>query len=271
MNSELKEKIIDLLQNKGIYSSIKLTIEEYKILCNTLNELNSLDLYCLSCKAEKTFVFSLVDGASGYGRILSNSRIYEYILAITYKCPTCNKKVVFVLVFDNDKLIKIGQYPSLIDVSRNEINKYKKIKLIDEDYFEELKKAEVCACESYYVASFLYLRRVFENLITNIYEDNKEEIEAEREIFSNKTLEDKLKILKPFLAIENEVYKTLYKLLSEGLHNLPEDQCEQNYELLKFILLDILEEQESKKRKKENRSKLHSLISQNKGGNENEE
>ena len=276
MSNGLIPKVAELLQNKGVYANIKeVLFEDYKGLYNQIDGIKSLDLYCPHCSVEKTFVYDSKKEIDNFGRHteVKNQALYGYsdIIIIGFKCPTCEKKICFVLYYDGQKLIKIGQYPSLKDVDRNEINKYKKIKLIDEEYFEELKKAEVCASESYYVASFLYLRRVFENLITNIYKENQEEIGEERDSFNKMFLEDKLKLLKPFLAIEKDVCQSLYKLLSEGVHNLPEDQCEQNYELLKIILLGILEEQESKKRKKENLDKLHSLISHNKGGDRDEE
>ena len=158
-----------------------------------------------------------------------------------------------------------------MDVSRNEINKYKKLHLLDSEYFEELKKAEICACESYYVASFLYLRRVFENLVGNLFDRNAKEIGINREEFNKKHSNEKLELLKPFLAIEDSVYTYLYKILSEGVHTLSEEKCAENYQLLKFILLDILEEQTSKNRKEENRKKLADLFSRRKDENKNEE
>lgn len=272
MNSELKEKIIDLLQNKGIYSSCDISFDDYKSsFYHQVKELRSMDLFCPHCNEEKTFVYDSYECIDLFGAYMVNNSnntysSYRYSMAVSFKCPTCDEIIAFFLYFNKDRLIKIGQYPSLMDINRNEINKYKKLKLIDEEYVDELKKAEVCASESYYVAAFLYMRRVFENLVSNIFKQNQEDIKISNEDFNKKHLSEKIELLKPYLAIDEAVYNPLYQLLSEGVHGLSEDECSSYYEELKYILLDILEEQESQKRKKESRKKFLDFASKRKAG-----
>ncbi len=271
MNNEIVDEVIELLQDKGLYTSVKsVNIIGFKELYE-YEQIKSLDLFCPKCNLQKTFVCSryYTDDYLGREQYRSNNNGICYTnrnLHLQFECPTCGKEICYNLVFQNNKIIKYGQYPSLRDLNINDIKKFKTFGLINKEYIEELKKAETCANESYYVAALLYLRRVFENLIYNLYSENKNSLEISEKDFFSKHLDEKVECLKEYLAIEEELYSHLYKLLSEGIHSLSEEECEKKYQILKSLLLDILEEQEHKKKKLENRKAIHQLISQNNGG-----
>ena len=70
--------------------------------------------------------------------------------------------------------------------------------------------------------------------------------------------------MKLIIDIDEEIYKPLYALLSAGIHSLTEDECCQDYSLLKSILLDILSEQKAKKERELKRKEIQDLYSKKK-------
>jgi len=144
------------------------------------------------------------------------------------------------------------------------LKKYQKNDLIDKESFEEIYKAEICASENYFVASYTYMRRVYENMLFNVFSQNAEEIGITEDEYRKLRSDEKMERIKPFLAIDEEIYKPLYALLSVGIHLLTEDECCQDYSLLKSILLDILAEQKAKKERELKRKEIQDLYSKKK-------
>lgn len=268
MTDEKKELINNLLQNLGIYCSVdQISQDNIKEVFGFKRVSNALDLFCPQCNQDKTFVLDRVSGSDIDGDFVINHYVYCNVNLVSYKCPTCGKKIIFVCLYDNNKLIKIAQYPSLYQVRRDELKQYKKNNKIDENYFEEIYKADICAGEGYYVASYTYMRRVFENLIKNIFNENQEEIGYSYEDYLRLRMDEKIKTIKPFLPIDDDIYKPLFELLSEGVHGLTEEECAENYGLLKNVLLDILAEFKAKKEKEAKRKEIKQLLAKKKGSN----
>ena len=99
----------------------------------------------------------------------------------------------------------------MYDVRRDTLNKYQRYKLLNKEYLEEFKKANICANEGYYVASFTYLRRVLEDVLSKIYNENKPEIGIELSEFSKKDWKIKLNILKSIYLMKRKFIKIFIK------------------------------------------------------------
>lgn len=80
-------------------------------------------------------------------------------------------------------------------------------------------------------------------------------------------MDEKIKTIKPYLPIDDDIYKPLFELLSEGIHGLTEEECAENYGLLKNVLLDILAEFKAKKEKEAKRNEIKQLLAKKKGSN----
>lgn len=261
--------MMNLIVNKGNYSSVgHITYEQYMDFINK-NIFYTLDLFCPKCNHEKTFVKQELTPVQLEKRIEHYSPIesdiqYTYVAhELKYTCPTCRKQIAFYLYYNKEKnkVIKIGQYPSFYDISRDELKEYQKSSLISDDDIKQLYKAYTCASESYFVAAYTYMRRVFENLLISAFITYQDEIGLSEKDFRGLRSDEKLEKLKAFLAIDDEIYKPLYALLSVGIHTLTEEECGENFELLKSILLDILAEQKAKKEKEEKRKQIKALYS----------
>lgn len=263
MNEVIKDKLYKLIMEGGVYSKID-EVNDTDMGCfNSLILFNGLDLYCPQCKMNKTFVHEGTNDYHDLGTYIIKQR-YGRVLSLVYVCPTCKEKLYLLFLYKNNSIIKLAQLPSLYDVSRDELKKYQKNNLIDKDSFSEIYKADICASQSYNVAAYTYLRRVFENILKNVFKDHKSEIGISNEDFIKLPMDEKLKLIKPFFAIEDDIYKPLYSLLSQGIHALTEEECRENYNLLKAIIVDILVEEKAKKERNENRKMIKELLSQKK-------
>lgn len=269
MTEEKISEIRDLLTIQGVYGKVKdITIEEYYSVFENRKGIGSLDLFCPCCKANKTFVFRKAESSnllgSGLCTMNSFSTWANKIYVLTYECPTCGNLLYYSFYYTNNTIIKLAQYPSLFDVSRDELKKYRNNGLIDAESFDQIYKAEICASESYFVAAYTYMRRVYESMLISVFRQNENEIGITEEEYRKKRSDEKMEIIKPYLAIDEEVYKPLYALLSAGIHSLTEEECCEDYTLLKSILLDILVEQKAKTERAKKRKDIQDLYSKRK-------
>lgn len=268
MAEEIKDKFRRMFLEEGVYGKCQIKVENFARFSFS-QHLKSLDLYCPKCKNHKTFVYDQSNGSQQMGTDKwmvdkLSWHIVSRLQYLTYACPTCDEKIYYALYFDGNNLHKIAQYPSLMDVTRDELKEFDKSKLIDESHYKEVYKAYECASSGFYVAAFTYMRRVYENLLLNLYKENKIEIAVEEGDFERLKFDQKLELLKGYLAIEESIYKPLYSILSEGIHSSPEEECQKHFTLLKIVLLDILAEQKAKKEKAEKRKAMMDLFAEKK-------
>ena len=141
MNSERKNAICDFIMTGALYSKIELSVDEKIEISNITSLLSGLDLYCSNCRANKTFIYKekSTNRLMGYFQRTTNSTAYyDDIISITYLCPSCFKKIYVEFLFIDNSMMKIAQYPSLSDVSRDELKQFQKSKIIDTEYFKEI-------------------------------------------------------------------------------------------------------------------------------------
>ena len=264
MTEDITTSFHNLLVNQGVYGKIKdIAPDTFRRL---ISDSTTLDLYCPICKENKTYVkisFNYLDGFEYY--LNENNNYNPSLSCQIYKCPTCNKKLFYLFYYREKEIIKLAQYPTLYDVSRDELKIYQKNELIDKDSFSQLYKAETCASSGYFVAAYTYMRRVYETLLMSVFTQNQDEIGLSEEDFRKLRSDEKLKTIKDYLAIDDEIYLPLYSLLSAGIHAMSEEQCCEDYTVLKPILLDILAEQKVKKEKAAKRKELKESYAKRKG------
>lgn len=214
-----------------------------------------------------------------YAASVSTTRFEEYIkqmfdenrtLQINLECTSKDKHkfyVIFQLTEDN-YLIKTGQYPSILDFD-NSSKEYKKV-LKDKSIVNELTKADILKTHNMGVGAFLYLRRIFEKLIFEQFEQAKLENNIDEKAFNKVKTKEKVDILHEKDYIPNylaEVNPFIYDILSKGVHQLDEKECNLHYDSLRKAILLILEEKVEIERKeklkiatKNELNKIHTKI-----------
>jgi hypothetical protein len=172
-------------------------------------------------------------------------------------------EIIFALRLEAPLIQKIGQYPSLADIANDESRSYRKV-LMPADA-AELHRAIGLAAHGVGVGSFVYLRRVFERLITSRFDTFKTIEGWAQEDFVGKRMEDKIELLEhnlPDFLVRN---KRIYAILSKGIHELEEKECINAFEMLKHAIFFILDEDRHKKEESERRLAAEKAIAAFKG------
>lgn len=193
------------------------------------------------------------------------------VLQMNLECTSKDKHKFYVIfqLTDDNYLIKTGQYPSILDFD-NSLKEYKKV-LKDKSVTKELTNAEILKTHNMGVGAFLYLRRIFEKLIFEQFEQAKLENNIDEQAFNEAKIQDKVKILHEkgyvpsYLA---EINPFIYAILSKGVHQLSEKECNLHYDTLREAILLILEEKVEMERKeklkkvtKNELNKIHTKLS----------
>ena len=102
-------------------------------------------------------------------------------------------------------------------------------------------------------------QRFYIFLLDKIYNREKSKLKLDKETipFSNLPIKEKVSLLKSYLPTllneqsSNAKYGELYKILSEGIHNLDEKTCDSLFDFLTELILLILEKEQSIKKEEQ--------------------
>ena len=205
-------------------------------------------------------------------RIASLRRLFHGgFIDKTVGCLVCDQLYRFSYIFEvgNDthengvkviSIMKIGQYPSPLEMMRS--NSKKQTKVLEKiDAVSDYERAYLMKSFSFFVPSFLYLRRVFEKLTYHKYCTAKEKDNKKLTHHKNCAVKEKITIddfrkipvkeaFKAICGISSEFFnisKTMiYDILSASIHSLDDDFCEKHSVILESTVEIILSKENAK-------------------------
>ena len=267
-------KIEELLVNKGLYDSVDITVDDLDEIekCLTKDEYagNTIDCFCVHCATNRVFEYTnsevhedtgimrmsvFDDGNPKVRRPKREEQFRRYLnkrYAMTYRCTRDRQHfIIFDLITTDDKIIKVGQYPSVADLVIPEIAKYKPV--LGTQY-REFSKAIGLFAHGIGIGSFVYLRRIIENLVFDKYNEVSENLEISNTEFMRLKFDEKIEALKPYLSEVLVANKNIYGIVSKGIHELSEEECREMFPYIKagieLILDSLLAEKERKSKEK---------------------
>lgn len=174
---------------------------------------------------------------------------------VTAKCKKGHEFQATFHITDDWHLIKIGQYPSRMEFERY-IKDYSKV--LSKENNRELNSAIGLASHGIGAGAYVYLRRVFERLVFDIFnQEYKGEITLDQ--FKSEEMKNKLRILN--IHFNDTINKNLlYGILSKGIHELEETECREYFNIVLQALLIILEAKLEKKEKIKREEETAKLI-----------
>lgn len=222
---EYKEKAIDFFLKTSLYSKV----EDLDLISSILNFDDAFDCYCTECGSHSIFKFSLRDIK------------YAWHMMFFFNCSRNEKhQMYFILRQTKEALEKIGQYPSLADVHSADTKKY--AKLLGNDYSKEFNRAIGLNAHGVGVGSFVYLRRIFEDLIEYAHKIASSDKGWNEEIYEKARMSERISLLAhhlPDFLVNN---KSLYAILSKGIHELSEQDCLDAFGVVRLGIESILDE-----------------------------
>lgn len=185
---------------------------------------------------------------------------------VKIKCKRTDDVFSYYILWNpnTNHLVKVGQHPSVADFHISEIKQYKK--LLSNEKLKEFTRAIGLAANGVGIGSFVYLRRIFEHLIYDAYQECLADGVVTEEQYNRSRMDQKIALLSthlPSFLVEN---RSIYSVLSLGIHELNENTCLAHFDTLRVGIEIILDEKldELKKREKieEARKKLGQLHSE---------
>ncbi|OGF86511.1 hypothetical protein A3I28_03845 [Candidatus Giovannonibacteria bacterium RIFCSPLOWO2_02_FULL_43_37] len=235
--------------------SIGVTEERiYELLSNR----NTIDAYCIWCDKEGVFrAYNYLSDSVVRPRWTTR---HNGLIQVEYRCTRNEAHAYHTYYFKEEHFFtKIGQFPSVADFQIPQAENYRKI--LGEKQYKEFTRGIGLAAHGVGIGSFVYLRRVFENLI----EEARTKAQAENVKFPNEEyqrvkMDEKIKMVENYLPeflVEN---RSLYAILSKGIHDLSEDECLKYFETVKIGIEQILDEKIIQKEKAEKAAKAREAI-----------
>lgn len=232
-----------------------------------LNFDGSLDLYCLDCG--KISVFN--SNVEPYPTLATSPTLtagevpHQIQIPLFFEIPfICSRdkdhRAIFYFGTNNNSICKIGEFPSKADAFSGDIQKYKK--MLGKEQLS-LQLAKQLYSQNFGAGSFVYLRRIFENVVVERVATRKysgaQSWDFQVWKKTNRTMESKLKDLAEVLPrfINNQ---ELFRVLSAAVHEHDEATCLQYFTIIEKAVTEILDDEIATEKKRETRKDLNNEI-----------
>ena len=285
------------LKTAGLYHSIEICENNITDLIELIKGNIKISTYCKECKRERVFGMKPVEyyfesGPEGHEKIVCRNLgeeieslqnlifskkvreekdfIAEWrwinwqiadttrLMKLEYICSMDEKHHLdYVVLTTDNSMMKIGQYPSIADMTFPELDAYKHV--ISKQDRKELGTAIGLFASGIGAGSYVYLRRILERLIYQAKATAGDKINDEE--FEQARVAERIKMLQgylPEILIKNT---TIYGILSKGIHELSEEECRKYFPVVKGCIYQILGMWESERRKKADEDALSKALS----------
>ncbi|MBD1880414.1 MULTISPECIES: short-chain dehydrogenase [unclassified Coleofasciculus] len=243
-----------------LYKTFDITGENWPKVLDVEFFRETLDAYCIECKKDSTFIHDFEKRTTEYKKTYAFS---ERIFCNVYKCSrNASHRIDFCFKVYNEKIQKFGQAPSIADLTLNKIGKYKKI--LSTKKYNELSKAIGLVSHGVGIGSFVYLRRIFEDLVEQAHQ---EAIEIKKDSWNEETycrsrMDEKIGLLKEFLPDFLFRNRIIYSILSKGIHELSEEECLKYFDAVKIGIELILDEKLERSNREAKTKEVEKLLSE---------
>ncbi|UJH91415.1 hypothetical protein LZ575_01105 [Antarcticibacterium sp. 1MA-6-2] len=229
-----------------------------------------INMHCPQCGSNQTFIMTNEFYHEGYQK--DNYSASNRVLDLNYICTSCQefeRKFYVYISNDIDYMYKIGQYPEW------EIKMDSNLEKVLGNHAKIFRKGLVCESQGYGIGAFAYYRRITENIIDELLNSIYDLIDNENQevyrVALNKTKEtrvtqekiDLVKDLMPSILKPNGLNPlgVLHSELSAGLHAESDEDCLENANHIKSILIFLINQIiQSKESAKNFSSSMKSLL-----------
>lgn len=216
---------------------------------------------------ESTYTISSeLNCRSNIGAFYANSvrhSLFEYTEPwyVTLKCGRYEDKIDIMLVANSEKhyIMKVGQYPTIADMHKAQIKQYKSV--LSKEEMKEFTRAVGLAASGIGIGSFVYLRRIFENLIEEAYKQALSNGNVVEDTFVRMRMDEKIGALKDYLPKALVEIKQIYGILSKGIHELSEKECLSYFAAMRMGIEIILDDKLEQRKREEKRAKAIAQVS----------
>jgi hypothetical protein len=253
------ESVAELLLDTPLYTPLHIETDDQRELLEDLLDGTRFDGHCAECHKGTTFVLQKTVANYPYylDRIRTHKVIPDMKLAAFCSREPKHRLEFFVRVLESE-ILKIGQYPSLADLANDESKQYSKV--LSRENAKELHRAIGLAAHEVGIGSFVYLRRIFERLIWSRFKAAQRKEGWKDADFMKLRMNEKVALLKSYLPPFLVSNSGIYSILSFGIHELTEEECLQDFAILKKSIILILAEDQRRKEQELEEEELANAI-----------
>ena len=286
------------LVTAGLYDEIEITQDNIFELADLIGGHVKIDVYCPKCKESRVFSGEMIphywydtNSDEIIRQTLEEEIVsWQHIYAINRTpSPSSNSKeeswtwtnfsieeetrimvfkflcamddthhMDYIVLTEGNKMKKIGQYPSVADLSYPELKEYRKV--MSEEDARELRKAVGLFASGIGVGSYVYLRRIFERIISKASEKALSDGKIIETEFNKAKVEEKVKMISDYLPKSLVSNSYCYGIISKGIHMLSEEECLKYFPVMESFILMILRQWEQIRREEEEAKKLSAAL-----------
>lgn len=225
----------DFCLNTPLYSEFPFNNEERNPFFGLEHFKGTLDCFCHFCGCHSVFK------RLGETKYAEHYYLRNYVFSLWFTCSRDEShRIFFAFRAHEGVLQKIGQYPSIADLATPDLQKYRPI--LGNERFRELTRGVGLASHGVGIGAFVYLRRIFENLIEEARATATSNTNWDQTSYERARMDEKIEILNQYLPsflVEN---RSLYGIISRGIHELPESECLKAFPIVKLGIELILDE-----------------------------
>lgn len=220
-----------------LYAEHEVTENQKPSLYNFITKTVNIDCFCVDCQQPSVFL--------GIENKLDEKdyefRLHDRIFMREFLCSRVhNHSAYFYFRLKRSVLCKVGQSPSMADISESALRPYRKV-LTPAEY-RELTRAVGLASHGVGIGSFVYLRRIFERLIEAARDEASRISGWDEGIFQRSRMEEKIDLVQHFLPPFLVEQRKLYSILSKGIHALTEEECLEAFPIVRVGIELILDQ-----------------------------
>lgn len=168
-------------------------------------------------------------------------------------------KLDYVVITDDYKMKKIGQFPSVADLSFPELKEYNKT--LSKEDMKEFRRAIGLFAQGIGVGSFVYLRRIFERIIDKAKEKAINDGLLDEKTYKDAHVDQRIKMLANYLPKTLVESTDFYRIVSKGIHELSEEECILYFPVLRDFIFMILRQWEQIRKDEEAEKQLKASLS----------
>ena len=242
----------------------KITGEDFKELYNELTNDNlSVSGFNPVSNVESTYHLLSYNIEMGKGPFYNQGfePYDEDVRVMSFECGRFGDILTLLIRFNKNEgyIMKIGSFPSLRDFRKEDIKKYRKVLTFNQQ--QELMTAIMIYTNGVGIGSYVYLRRIFEDIV---FEEAQRLIDAgllDESKFRQMKMGEKIEAIKdelPSFLVEH--HKEIYGILSAGIHELSEEFCLEYFDILYTCITLILDERLNKLKRHKAEEKASSSL-----------
>jgi len=257
-----------------LFQKLNLEKVHFKTVAEIFKYDDKLECFCPECKKDRIFLYRetiIFDSKNGTIKKLSTlstgskqidgglisedmggfdlrtgKQFYAHddtdIIKIFYCSANENHPLNYYITIRENNLIKIGQYPTLYDISLPQIEKYRQ--LLSKNDYSGFNTSLRLFVNGSGIGSFVYLRRILENLIEKKHKKaKKNEDWDENKYLRCNSFNERVRMLKDLLPSTLTENVFIYRILNKGIHELNEKECLNYYSVIRDTIEMILEEE----------------------------